>query len=171
MLIKKVLGTILLGIGGLLPHYSMGYTWRIPKVIRGLGAKLLFEHCGKNVDVGKKAKVTSKLSIGDNSGIGDRCHIQGSVVVGKDVMMAPEVAVIATNHKHDRVDIPMNQQGQEEKAIEIGDDCWLGYRSIICAGVKIGKGSIVAAGAVVTKDVPEYSVVAGVPARVIKSRK
>ena len=171
MLIKKILGALLLAIGGLLPHYSLGYTWRIPKAIRGLGARLYFEHCGKNVDIGKKAKVTSKLHLGDNSGIGDGCYIQGKVIIGSNVMMGPEVAIIATNHKHDRVDIPMNQQGQEDKQIEICDDCWLGYRSIICAGVKIGIGSIVAAGAVVTKDVPEYSIVAGVPAKVIKSRR
>ncbi len=86
-------------------------------------------------------------------------------------MMAPEVAIIATNHNYDRIDIPMNQQGEINKTIEIGDDCWLGYRSIICAGVKIGKGSIVAAGAVVTKDVPPYSIVGGIPAKVIKTRK
>ena len=171
MLIKKISGALLLAIGGLLPHYSLGYTWKIPKAVRGLGARLYFEHCGKNVDIGKKIKVTSKLYLGDNSGIGDGCHIQGNVVIGCNVMMTPEVAIIATNHKHDRVDIPMNKQGEEDKPIEIGDDCWLGFRSIICAGVKIGKGSIVAAGAVVTKDVPDYSIAAGVPARVIRSRK
>lgn len=149
----------------------MGYTWKIPKVIRHAGAMLFFEQCGKDVDVGKGAKVSSRLSIGDRSGIGDRSHIQGIVKMGNDIMMAPEVAIIATNHNYTTTDIPMNQQGHTDEMIEIGDDCWLGYRAIICAGVKIGKGSIVAAGAVVTKDVPEYSIVAGVPAKVIKLRR
>ena len=86
-------------------------------------------------------------------------------------MMAPEVAIIATNHNYDRIDIPMNQQGHSDKPITIGDDCWIGYRAVICAGVNIGRGSIIAAGAVVTRDVPDFTIVAGVPARVIKSRK
>lgn len=171
MLIKKAIGAVLIGVGGVLPHYTMGYTWKIPKAIRHLGAQLLFERCGLGVDIGKGAKVSSRLSIGDRSGIGDRSHLQGRIVMGNDIMMAPEVAIIATNHNFERIDIPMNQQGHTDETIEIEDDCWLGYRSIICAGVKIGRGSIVAAGAVVTKDVPEFSIVAGVPARVIKSRK
>ena len=171
MLIKKVAGAFLLGVGGMLPHYTMGYTWKIPKAMRHLGAKLFFEFCGKNVDIGRHAKVTSKISIGDRSGIGDNCYLQGRIVMGKDIMMAPEVAIIATNHNFDSIDIPMNQQGHTDETVEIEDDCWLGYRSIICAGVKIGKGSIVAAGAVVTRNVPEFSIVAGVPARVIRSRK
>ncbi len=171
MLVKKAIGALFIGLGGVLPHYTMGYIWKIPRAIRGIGAHLFFEHCGKGVDIGKRAKVSSRLSIGDRSGIGDRCYIQGPVIMGNDIMMAPEVAIIATNHDHDRIDIPMGQQGHTDKTIEIGDDCWLGYRAIICAGVKIGKGTIVAAGAIVTKDVPEYSIVAGVPARVIKSRK
>lgn len=148
----------------------MGYIWKVPKAIRHAGAKLFFDKCGKDVDVGKNAKVSSRLSIGDRSGIGDRSHLQGRIIMGNDIMMAPEVAIIATNHNFQRIDIPMNKQGHTDETIEIGDDCWLGYRSIICAGVKIGKGSIVAAGAVVTKDVPEYSIVAGVPAKVIKQR-
>ncbi len=171
MLVKKALGAVLIFIGGLLPHYTFGYTWKIPKGIRHLGGVLFFEHCGKSVDIGKHAKVSSRLSIGDRSGIGDRCHLQGPIIMGNDIMMAPEVAIIATNHNFDRTDIPMNLQGHTDETVEIGDDVWLGYRAIVCPGVKIGRGSVVAAGAVVTKDVPEYSVVAGVPAKVIKTRK
>ena len=171
MLIKKFIGAFLISCGGWFPHYTMGYTWKIPKAIREAGAHLYFEKCGKNVDIGRNAKVSSRVSIGDRSGIGDGCYIQGKVILGNDIMMAPNVAIIATDHKHDRVDIPMNQQGHYDGTIEIGDDCWLGYRAIICSGVKIGRGSIVAAGAVVTKSVPEYSIVAGVPATVKKYRK
>lgn len=171
MLVKKVLGALFLSFGGILPHYTGGYTWKIPKAIKQIGAMLVFEHCGKNVDIGKNAKLSSKLSIGDRSGIDDRCYIQGRVIMGNDIMMAPEVAIIATNHNYNRIDIPMNQQGHIEKTITIGNDCWIGYRAIICAGVNIGDGCIIAAGSVVTKDVPPYSIVAGVPARVIKSRK
>lgn len=102
-------------------------------MIRHCGLVLYCEHVGQNDDVGKNARVSSKLSIGDNSGIGDRAHIQGRVIMGRDIMMAPEVAIIATNHNFGRSDIPMNRQGHTNKSIIIGDDCWLGYRAIICA--------------------------------------
>ena len=170
-MVKKIIGFFLISIGGLLPHYTIGYTWKLPKAIKGIGAHLLFYKCGKNIDIGRRVKLSSRIEIGNNSGIGDGCYIQGRVIMGDDIMMAPEVAIIATNHRYDKTDIPMNQQGKVDATVIIGNDVWLGYRSIICAGVKIGSGAIIAAGAVVTNDVPEYSVVAGVPARVIKKRK
>lgn len=156
--------------GGVLPHYTFGYTWKIPKAIRQLGVKLYFERCGKNVDIGRKVKLSSKVSIGDNSGIGDRCRLQGEVHIGNDVMMAPEVALIAINHVTDRKDIPMNRQGEVAKSINIGNDVWLGFRSIILSGVTIGDGAVIGAGAVVTKDVPSYTIVGGVPAKPIRTR-
>lgn len=171
MIIRKIIGYFILQSGGVLPHYSFGYTWKLPKAIRQVGAKMYLKSCGKNLDIGKKAHISSNLSIGNNSGIGDYSYLQGDIVIGDHVMMAPEVAIIATNHNYQRLDIPMGAQGSTEKQIVIGNDVWLGYRCIICAGVHIGSGSIIAAGAVVTKDVPEYSIVGGIPARVIKSRK
>ena len=86
-------------------------------------------------------------------------------------MMAPNVAIIATNHVCDRTDIPMNAQGAVERMITIEDDVWIGYGAIILGGVTIGNGSIVAAGAVVTTDVQPYTIVGGVPAQSIKCRK
>ena len=142
----------------------MGYTWRVPKAIRQLGAKLYFERCGKNVDIGRKVKLSSKVYIGDRSGIGDECRLQGVIHIGNDVMMAPEVALIASNHVFEKTDIPMNQQGEIGKPIEIGNDVWLGFRSIVLSGVRIGNGSIVAAGAVVISNVSENETVYGIPA-------
>lgn len=87
-------------------------------------------------------------------------------------MMAPEVYVSGGNHRSSRTDIPMCLQGSEDTLpTVIGDDVWIGMRAIIVNGIKIGNGAILSAGCVVTKDIPEYSVVGGVPARVIKSRK
>ena len=86
-------------------------------------------------------------------------------------MMSPNCAFIASNHVTERTDIPMNRQGGISKAIYVGNDVWIGFGVIVLSGVHIGDGSIIAAGAVVAKDVPPYSVVGGVPAKVIQYRK
>lgn len=85
--------------------------------------------------------------------------------------MGTDVIIITRNHRFDRTDIPMMEQGfEEERPVYIGNDVWIGDRVLILPGVHIGDGSIIAAGAVVTKDVPPYSIVAGVPARKIRDR-
>jgi acetyltransferase-like isoleucine patch superfamily enzyme len=112
------------------------------------------------------------LKVGDRSNIGAYSYIgcSGYIEIGNNVMMGPRVNLMAENHNFARADIPMKEQGVTRSFIKIEDDCWLGVNCTVVAGVTIGKGSIVAAGAVVTKDVPPYSIVGGVPARVIKSR-
>ena len=85
-------------------------------------------------------------------------------------MISPRVSIYAENHLFDRTDIPMKEQGVKKQFVKIEDDCWIAANSIILAGVTVGKGSVVAAGSVVSSDVPPYSVVAGVPARIIKQR-
>ncbi len=85
--------------------------------------------------------------------------------------MGPEVCIFTMNHRTDRVDIPIKYQGNtEEREVFIGDDCWIGCRAMLLPGVKLGRGVVVGAGAVVSKDVPDYSVVVGNPARVVKTR-
>ena len=87
-------------------------------------------------------------------------------------MMGPDCIMYSYSHAHDRLDIPMDQQGFEDPTpIHIGDDVWIGHRVTILPGVHIGKGTVIGAGSVVTKDTPEYSVVAGNPARVVKYRE
>lgn len=117
-------------------------------------------------------EVGEGLVVGNHSNIGPYSYIgcSGYVEIGNNVMMGPRVNLLAENHNAERVDVPMKSQGVTRKAIVIKDDCWLGANSTVLAGVTIGEGSIVAAGAVVTKDVPAFSIVGGVPARVIKSR-
>jgi len=86
-------------------------------------------------------------------------------------MMAPDVIILSKNHEYGSLDRPMRAQGEQaEKPVIIGDDVWIGTRVVILPGVNVGKGAILAAGAVVTKDVPEYAIVGGNPARFIKSR-
>ena len=86
-------------------------------------------------------------------------------------MMGPDVIILNGGHNFQKTDIPMRLQGEKQQIQTIiGDDVWIGTRAIIMPGVKIGKGVIVGAGAVVTKDIPDYAVVGGVPAKILKYR-
>lgn len=113
------------------------------------------------------------LRIGNNSNIGAYNYVgcSGYIDIGNDVMLGPRVGLYAENHNFADTNIPIKDQGVTKKFIKIEDDCWIGANAIIVAGVTIGRGSVVAAGSVVTKDVPPYSVVAGSPSRIIKKRK
>jgi len=113
------------------------------------------------------------LKIGNNSNIGPYGYIgcSGYIEIGNNVMISPRVSIYAENHIFDRADITMKEQGVQRQFVKIEDDCWIAANSVILAGVTIGKGSVIAAGSVVTKDIPPYSIAAGVPAKVISSRK
>ena len=141
------------------------------KKFRGFWAKRIASKFGKNVNIERKAVFGPGLEIGDRSGVGINCELYGPVKIGANVMMGPEVVIYTSGHKHDRTDIPMMDQGSDEvRPVVIGDDVWIGRRVMIMPGVTIGNGCVIAAGAVVTKDIPDYSVAGGVPAKVIKSR-
>lgn len=144
---------------------------KLAKRIRGGWAKRIISHCGENINIEKHATFTPELRIGDNSGIGINCEVYGPVTIGNDVMMGPEVVIYTNAHCHDRIDITMREQGfSEALPVVIGNDVWIGRRAMIMPGVKIGNGVVVAAGAVVTKDVPDFAIVGGVPARILKMR-
>jgi len=112
------------------------------------------------------------LRMGDNSNIGPYAIIgcSGFISIGARVLMGPHVCLIAENHDFDDAGRPIKDQGVRRAPITIEDDVWLGAGAIVVAGVTVGRGSVVAAGAVVTEDVPPGSVVAGVPARLVRSR-
>jgi galactoside O-acetyltransferase len=95
----------------------------------------------------------------------------GRISIGAGVMLGPNVVIRASDHCSARVDVPIWEQGQTGGEIVIGDDVWIGANSVIVSGVKIGQHVIVAAGAVVTRDVPDYAIVAGVPAKVVRIRQ
>lgn len=144
------------------------------KRLRRFLAVRIFPRTGSGINVEKGAYFGSgkEIEIGDNSGIGIGARVQGPLVIGRDVMMGPEVMIYTKNHRIDRTDIPMIRQGETEpEPVVIGDDVWIGARAIILPGVSIGQGAVVAAGAVVAKDVPPYAVVGGVPAKVLKERR
>ncbi|MCH7397728.1 acyltransferase [Belliella sp. DSM 107340] len=112
------------------------------------------------------------LKVGNNSSIGPYSYIgcSGYIEIGDNVMMSPRVSIYSENHNFSDVDLPMIDQGVTRSFVKIENDCWIAANSIILAGVTVGKGSIVAAGSVVTKDVPPFSIVGGNPAKIIKSR-
>ncbi len=158
-------------LGGNLPHYQCGYRWPISRGIRQMCARLMFLQCGTSIDIGRKISFSSKVSIGNSSSIGDYAHIHGKLQIGNNVMIAPHCAFIASDHVISDLNTPMNCQGTIDGSITVSDGCWIGYGSTILNNVSIGEGAVVAAGAVVTKDVPPFAIVGGVPAKIIRYRK
>ena len=113
------------------------------------------------------------IEIGDYSGIGENCVIPKNTIIGKYVMMAPQVHIVANNHNFSNTETPMCFQGSPDNppVTIIEDDCWIGTHVILTPGRRVKKGTIVAAGAVLTKDFDEYSIVGGNPAKLIRKRK
>ncbi len=143
------------------------------KEIRYFICKHLFTKCGKSVNVERCAFFYSgkNITIGDNSGIGINAKIMGTVNIGNDVMMGPDVMIFTWDHESSKTEIPMNLQGlKDEEPVNIGNDVWIGARVIILPGVTIGDGAIIGAGAVIAKDIPSYAIVIGNPARIVKYR-
>jgi acetyltransferase-like isoleucine patch superfamily enzyme len=108
--------------------------------------------------------------IGRDSLIGEDTVVrgQGGVTIGDRVYTSPLVQVVAVNHVFDDPSRSFTVQGITAQGISIEDDVWIGSGAIVCDGVRVGQGAVVAAGAVVTEDVPPHTVVAGVPARVVR---
>ena len=141
------------------------------RALRYFFCKGLFKSCGRGVVIEPNAHIPfHKVEIGNNSGIGPNA-VLGAVRIGDNVMMARDVIVLSKNKVFESRIVPMCLQGDtEDNPVVIGDDVWIGARAIILPGVHIGRGAIVGAGAVVSGDVPEYAIVAGNPARIIRQR-
>jgi len=144
---------------------------RFFKAIRYYFCKSLFKSCGHGVVIEPNAKIPfHKVEIGNYSGIGPNALL-GAVKMGDNVMMGPDVIILSRDHLFQSRIIPMRMQGAaEDKPVVICDDVWIGARAILLPGVHVGKGAIIGAGAVVTKNVPEYAIVGGNPARHIGQR-
>jgi acetyltransferase-like isoleucine patch superfamily enzyme len=113
------------------------------------------------------------IFINEGSIISSNCGInteESSVKIGKDVLIAPGVDVMDRDHIFSNKRLPIKFQGHISKPVEIGDNCWLGVKVTVLKGVKIGKGSLIGANSVVTKNIPPYSIAVGAPAKVIKKR-
>ncbi len=112
------------------------------------------------------------IHIGDNCSVNSFCHISGNggVEIGNNVRIATQCVIISANHNYSDPNTPIVFQGETRAKIVIDDDCWLGAGVKVLAGVHIGEGCVIGAGAVVTHDIEPYSVAVGIPAKVIKKR-
>jgi len=137
--------------------------------------KLLLKKQGKKVTVrdGVKIMYPERVVIGDYSGVNDGCFLEGTggIIIGRYVRLAPRVEIMTSNHIFEDPDTPIKLQGLDIAGVTIEDDVWVGIGVLITAGVTVGKGSIIAGHAVVTRDIPPYAIAAGVPAKVIGWRK
>jgi len=113
-----------------------------------------------------------KLAIGKNVAINDNFWVDasGGVEIGNNVLIGPDVKIITVNHRFDRINVPIRSQGQILKKVVVEDDVWIAAGAILLPGARIGRGAIVAAGAVVADSIKPYSVVGGIPAKEIKKR-
>lgn len=127
---------------------------------------------GKNSYMGSSVHIRKKcVSVGHHSFIGPECWIASKVKIGNFVMLAGRVAIIGGDHRFDILGIPIINAGRaENKPVVIKDDVWIGYGSIIMHGVTIEEGAIIAAGSLVTKDVAAYTVMGGIPAKLMGMR-
>ena len=136
--------------------------------IQGLASEgLIF---GDNVTIGKYVQIRPSsyyggdygkgLSMGNNSSIGPNAYVgcSGKITIGNNVMIGPKCSLFAENHNFSNKELTIKEQGVNQKGIVIEDDCWIGSNVIILDGVRIGRGSVIGAGSLVSKDIPAGSI-------------
>lgn len=133
---------------------------------------------GDRVHVGRNSSIyahNGKVVIGSNFSLNANSSIAasggGEIAIGNNVLIAQNVVIRAADHVFESCEIPIMEQGHIGGKINIEDDCWIGANVVVTRNVTIGAHSVIAGGSVVTKDVERYSVVGGVPAKLIKSRR
>ncbi|WP_218938816.1 acyltransferase [Priestia megaterium] len=159
---QMLLGTI----GSILPtsYQPLG---SLGKRFRYYCAKRIAKEIGENCIIEKGCSIGKNVSLGHYASVGIRCSVQAETRIGNHVMMGPECLIYTINHKFNKDELIFEGYTKREPVI-IEDRVWIGARCIILPGVTVGKGATVGAGAVVTKNVPPYTVVAGNPAKVVK---
>jgi len=159
-------------------QFGKGATLGVGVLIDGLSREGI--KFGDNVVIGPYSVVGASspsnlgagLRMGKDSAVDAYSFIgaAGFINIGENVIMGQHVSFHAENHNYDRTDVPIKQQGTRREGIVVEDDCWVGSNALFLDGTHVGRGCVIAAGSVVRGEIPPYSVVAGVPARVIKTR-
>lgn len=137
---------------------------------------------GNNVGIGAYSRIVVSTSfndigkgikLGNNVGIGEYAYLGGAggLEIGDDCIVGQYFSCHPENHNYEIPELLIRQQGVNRKGIIIGSNCWIGSKVTILDGVSIGEGCVIAAGSVVNKDLPAYSVAGGVPAKILKERK
>src|SRR5918992_3095361 len=131
---------------------------------------------GNGVFIGRNTILSCKngdIVIDDHANLGFNCEIFSAsrVRVGKSILMAAYTYLVGGDHLYDRTDIPVLEQGRTARGIDVDDHVWLGAHVVVTDGARVGRDAIIGAGAVVVGDVPEFSVAAGIPAKVIRDRR
>lgn len=173
---KKFYLFLYYGFAKHLPKSTTPIVGKLSKRIRSSICRHIFDGTckGLNVEQGAYFGSGKDFHIGDYVGIGKNFKSLNRIVNISDfLMMGEDVLFLGGNHNFERTDIPMGLQGSETKThLDIQGDVWIGARAIILPGCKtIGHGSVIGAGAVVTKDVPDWAIVGGNPAKIIRYRK
>ncbi len=141
--------------------------------LRGVLLKPFFKRCGKNLQIATGVQILNphRIEIGDDVFIGYHCWINGlgGLVIEDEVMLGPFVVVATLQHNF--VAGSVRYGGETAKPVSIGRGSWVAAHACIAGGLRIGKGCLVAAGSVVTKDIPDHVVVGGVPASVLRHRE
>ena len=175
-MLKKIYLILYYGFAKYLPKSTMLFIGKFAQKIRRFLCGKIFAKCGKYlvVENGVYFGNGKDIEVGDYVGFGSNFKTLNRILrVGNELMMGEDVLFLGGSHNHNRLDIPMGKQGGGEKTpLEICDDVWIGARAIVLPGCKkIGTGVIIGAGSVVTKDIPDYAVVGGNPAKILKFRK
>lgn len=151
-------------------NYKLYFFLRNIKML-WLRKKYNLKNVSKSFFIGGKGSISNDLIASDYSYIGPNCQIGPKVKIGKYTMLANNVSIVGGDHLFSDPTIPIIFSGRPKlKETILGEDVWIGAFTIVMAGVKIGNGAIVGAGSVVTKNIPSYSIYAGVPAKFIKMR-
>lgn len=145
--------------------------WRFSTYFYTRRLRKIAQKYGKNLYVGGKSVFSGKIYLGDNCNFNGMCiQGNGTVIIGDNFHSGIECMMVTQNHDYDTGDYIPYGTGFDYKTIVIEDNVWLGNRVTITGNVRIGEGAIVAAGAVVCKDVPPFAIVGGNPAKIIKYR-
>lgn len=187
--LRKLLYPAILGSSGKNVLLGTGITIRHPYKIR-LGDNIVIDDgclidakgsqnegiiIRDNVFIGRNSILSCKngdIELDEYANIGVFCNISSNskLKIGKKVLIGPHCSLFATEHRSERADIPIADQGWTSKGIRIEDNVWIGAGVIVLDGVTIGRDSIIGAGAVVSENIPELSIAVGIPAKVVKRR-